>query len=99
MAPRTLGDVIDSEDQAFRRLVALLADLSQRVVVQIPHSLGITKGVNIYGETQTEIDVWSNELLTKKLLKSGLVSQVASEEMDEPLAIGAAEELAMAEEE
>ncbi len=70
MAPRTLGDVIDSEDHAFRSLVALLADLSQRVVAQIPHALGLTKGVNIYGETQTEIDVWSNELFTDQLVKS-----------------------------
>ena len=82
MAPRTLGDVIDSEDHAFRRLVALLADLSQQVVAQIPHTLGLTKGVNIYGETQTEIDVWSNELFTDQLVKSGLVREVASEEME-----------------
>ncbi len=62
-------------------MISLLADLSQKVVAQIPHSLGVTKGVNIYGETQTEIDVWSNELFTKHLLKSGLVREVASEEM------------------
>ncbi len=59
-----------------------MADLSQQVVEAIPHALGLTEGVNIYGETQTEIDVWSNELLTRKLLKSGLVKEVASEEME-----------------
>src|SRR5207244_12066878 len=40
-------------------------------------------GINPYGEKQLEIDVWSNELFTKKLLRSGLVRRVASEEMEE----------------
>jgi len=82
---RTLGDVLQPEDQSFRKLISLLADLSQQIVAEIPRALGVTKGVNIYGETQPEIDVWSNELLTRKLLRSGLVSEVASEEMDKPL--------------
>ncbi len=82
MAPRTLSNLIESEDRAFRNLVTLLADLSQQVVKQIPLSLGLTKGVNIYGETQTEIDVWSNDLFTHQLLKSGLAREIASEEME-----------------
>jgi fructose-1,6-bisphosphatase I len=82
---RTLADVVHGEDQNFRKLISLLSELSLQIVSEIPKALGTTEGVNIYGETQTEIDVWSNELLTKKLLKSGLVNQVASEEMDEPL--------------
>ncbi len=59
--------------------------MSQQIVAEIPRALGVTAGVNIYGETQTEIDVWSNELLTRKLLRSGLVKEVASEEMDKSL--------------
>ncbi len=56
-----------------------------QIVSEIPKALGTTEGVNIYGEQQTQLDVWSNELLTKKLVKSGLVNQVASEEMDKVL--------------
>ncbi len=78
--------MLQSEDQSFRKLVSLLADLSQQIVAEIPRALGVTTGVNIYGETQTEIDVWSNELLTRKLMRSGLVNEVASEELDKPLA-------------
>ena len=85
MPTRTLADVLQSEDQSLRKLVSLLADLSTQIVAEIPKALGTTEGVNIYGERQTELDVWTNELLTKKLVKSGLVSQVASEEMEEPL--------------
>ncbi len=52
---------------------------------QIPGALGTTQGVNIYGEKQTELDVWTNELLTQKLSKSGLVKLIASEEMAQVL--------------
>jgi len=41
----------------------------------------MTEGVIFTGST-TELDVWSNGLLTKRLLRSGLVRQVASEEME-----------------
>ena len=77
--------MLQREDQGLRKLVSLLADLSFQILAEIPRSLGTTEGVNIYGERQTELDVWSNELLTKKLVKSGLVNQVASEEMERPI--------------
>lgn len=91
MDARTLTDALQSEDRNFRKLVSLLADLSLQIVAEIPRALGVTEGVNVYGETQTEIDVWSNELLTKKLMKSGLVDQVASEEMEKPVEGGRGE--------
>ena len=82
MAARKLRELLETEDRSLSKLVELLAELSLRIVREIPRTLGMTEGVNIYGEHQTELDVWSNELLTKKLLKSGLVRQVASEEME-----------------
>ncbi len=85
MAIRTLRDVLEEEDQSLRKLWILLADLSLDIVKQIPRALGTTDGVNIYGERQTELDVWTNELLTERLSKSGLVKIVASEELERPL--------------
>ncbi len=85
MAPQKLRDVLEEEDQSLRKLISLLSELSLQIVRQIPSALGTTSGVNIYGEKQTELDVWTNELLTQKLSKSGLVKQVASEELDKPL--------------
>jgi fructose-1,6-bisphosphatase I len=82
MAARKLRELLETEDRSLGRLVELLAELSLRIVREIPRTLGMTEGVNIYGEQQTELDVWSNALLTKRLLKSGLVRQVASEEME-----------------
>jgi fructose-1,6-bisphosphatase I len=82
MAARKLRELLETEDRNLSKLVDLLAELSLRIVREIPKTLGMTAGVNIYGDQQTELDVWSNGLLTKKLLRSGLVRQVASEEME-----------------
>jgi fructose-1,6-bisphosphatase I len=73
---------MDSEDRSLSKLVVLLADLAVIVQERIPKELGFSGGVNVYGEKQLEIDVWSNELFTKKLSKSGLVRRIASEEME-----------------
>src|SRR3989442_13683408 len=82
MAARKLRELLETEDRSLSKLVDLLAELSLRIVREIPRTLGMTEGVNIYGEQQTELDVWSNGLLTKRLLRSGLVRQVDSEEME-----------------
>jgi fructose-1,6-bisphosphatase I len=81
--PNTLTDLLGSEDRSLSKLVLLLADLAIVVQRRIPEELGLSGGVNVYGEKQLELDVWSNELFTKKLLKSGMVRRVASEEMEE----------------
>jgi len=85
MKSRTLSDILESEDRSFRKLILLLAQLSILIANKIPRALETTENVNPYGEKQTQIDVWSNRLLTSKLLRSGLVKQVASEEMDQPV--------------
>jgi fructose-1,6-bisphosphatase I len=82
MAARKLRELLETEDRSLGKLVELLAELGLRIVREIPKTLGMTEGVNVYGDQQTELDVWSNELLTKKLLTSGLVREVASEEME-----------------
>jgi len=83
MKENTLAELLSSEDRSFSKLVSLLADLAVMVQQRIPGELGFSGGVNVYGEKQLEMDVWSNELFTKKLLKSGLVRRIASEEMEE----------------
>lgn len=83
MKESSLGDLLASEDRSFSKVVTLLADLAVIVQQRLPKELGYSGGVNVYGEKQLEIDVWSNDLFTKKLLKSGLVKRIASEEMEE----------------
>jgi fructose-1,6-bisphosphatase I len=82
MAARKLHELLETEDRSLSKLVYLLAELSLRISREIPRTLGMTEGVNVYGDQQAELDVWSNGLLTKRLLRSGLVREVASEEME-----------------
>ena len=86
--PKTrLSEVLRKEDQDLRSLITLLADLSLSIAAEIPKALGGTSRVNVYGEKQQEIDVWANDLLTKKLAKSHLVKQIASEEIEQSLTL------------
>jgi len=85
MPRSTLGEVLREEDPNLRRLILLIADQSLTIAAELPKTLGETSRFNVYGEKQEEIDVWSNSLLTKKLARSRLVKQVASEEIEQPL--------------
>jgi len=80
---KTLRDLIAPEDRSLYKLISLVADLSTILRDRIPRELGLVSSINPYGEKQLEIDVWSNALFTKKLLRSGLVKRLASEEMEE----------------
>lgn len=82
MKGQTLREVIGTEERSLYKLISLIADLSTLVRERIPKELGFAGGVNPYGEKQLQIDVWSNDLFTKKLLNSGLVKRIASEEME-----------------
>jgi len=79
---QTLKDIIGTEERSLYKLISQIADLSTLVRERIPKELGFSGGVNPYGEKQLQIDVWSNDLFTKKLLGSGLVKRIASEEME-----------------
>ena len=81
----TLKEILANEDRDLQRLIFLLADLGLRIAREIPRRLEATNNVNTYGDKQLALDVWSNELLVHKLLGSGLVKQLASEELEEPL--------------
>jgi fructose-1,6-bisphosphatase I len=79
---QTLKDIVGAEERSLYKLISLIANLSTLVREMIPRELGFAGGVNPYGEKQLQIDVWSNDLFTKKLLKSGLVKRIASEEAE-----------------
>ncbi len=82
-SPQTLKDIVGAEDRSLYKLISLIADLTVLIRSRIPRELGLAGSVNVYGEKQLKIDVWSNSLFTRKLSGSGLVSQIASEEMEE----------------
>jgi len=83
----SLEDLLENEDTNMRRLVLLLTELGRLISEQIPGHLGQAQTRNIYGEKQENLDVWANDLIVNRLMRSGIVSQVASEELDKPLTI------------
>ncbi|MEM3670273.1 MAG: class 1 fructose-bisphosphatase [Thermoprotei archaeon] len=80
----SLGQMLSETDQDFRKLVSTLLRCGLKIRAEIPKELGALGGVNVYGERQIGIDVWSNDLLASTLLESGLVKEVGSEELSEP---------------
>jgi fructose-1,6-bisphosphatase I len=80
----TLREALNQEDRGLRNVVELLANLSLTISAGIPRRLGVGKTRNVYGEEQKKLDIWANDLFVTKLLKSGLVRQVGSEELEEP---------------
>lgn len=62
-----------------------IARTSQQISKQMPFRVGMTNELNPFGETQAELDVFSNEAFAKALLDTGRVGWVASEEIEKPL--------------
>ncbi|HYM39315.1 MAG TPA: class 1 fructose-bisphosphatase [Thermoplasmata archaeon] len=65
-----------------------MAALTGRIRQELPVRRDPVATRNVYGEQQLDLDVWMNELFVDALRDSGLVSQVASEEMGEVKKLG-----------
>jgi len=65
-------------------LLLTIAGTSFLVRRALPFTTKLTRGVNPSGETQAEIDVYANEIFASSLIATGVVGEVASEEMAEP---------------
>lgn len=78
----TLKELLLPESRSLYELVSLLAGLSLRVSAGIADKSGIAGSMNVYGEKQLDVDLWSNDLFVRHLKRSGLVKNVASEELD-----------------
>lgn len=74
-----------------KKLGALFTQF-ERCVVElldaIPESREGVGGTNIYGEQQKKLDVLANDLFIKCFESSGVVSEVATEELGEPRRLG-----------
>lgn len=80
-AVKTLEDYLAPKGE-LGRLLSTLARASVGVQGELSVRRGDRGEVNVYGERQTEIDVWSNDHFVEALRASGLAGAVASEEMD-----------------
>ena len=79
---KSLRDVVERYDKSFFKLVSAIADTCIELASQIAGKSEKAGSMNIFGENQLEVDVWSNQLLIHELQKTELVSQIASEELD-----------------
>ncbi len=80
-----LEDALEEAEADVRRVILELAKLAGVIYQEIPNHFGLSGGVNPFGEKQTEIDVWANELIVDKLLATGLIKEIATEELNHPI--------------
>jgi fructose-1,6-bisphosphatase I len=78
---RSIREVVAPYDKSLYDIVSILTETCSEIAENIAGKSTASGSLNIFGESQLEIDVWSNELLIHNLEKSGLVGQVASEEL------------------
>jgi fructose-1,6-bisphosphatase I len=72
------------EDRDLTRLICEIADASKYIVNAInTGDLGVAGTSNLYGEQQLALDVLSDRIITKRLIHSGVVARIASEERDD----------------
>ncbi|MBD3388193.1 MAG: fructose-1,6-bisphosphatase [Candidatus Altiarchaeales archaeon] len=72
-------------DEGLVDLISEVASLAVPIRKEFPHRTGKAGTKNKYGEEQVALDVWVNDFLTKKLLDTGAVKTVVSEELPEPV--------------
>ena len=76
------------EDRNLTRLICEIADASKYIVNSIrTGDLGVAGTSNLYGEDQLALDVLSDRILRKRLLHSGVVANIVSEETSDIISI------------
>jgi fructose-1,6-bisphosphatase I len=71
-------------DDNLVHLICEIAEASKYVINAVrTGDLGVAGTSNLYGEEQLALDVLSDRIIRKRLVKSGVVCTIASEEMDE----------------
>jgi len=77
-----------NEDRDLTRLICEIAEASKYIINSIrTGDLGVAGTSNLYGEEQLALDVLSDRILRKRLLHSGVVANIASEESNDIISI------------
>lgn len=85
----------EGSSKPIQDVISSIARTSLRVWESIPFKGGLLDQVNPSGERQTALDLFANDAFADDLLKTGEVSEVASEEMQAPLNGGGTLHVAM----
>ncbi len=68
------------------KLIVAVADMTVPLQNEFPHRLmGVHNKPNKYGEVVAELDSWANGFICDRLIKTGLVRKIYSEELESPL--------------
>lgn len=71
-------------DRDLTRIICEIANASKYIINAIrTGDLGVAGTSNLYGEQQLALDVLSDRIIQKRLIHSGVVAKIASEEVDE----------------
>ncbi|PLY03797.1 MAG: fructose-bisphosphatase class I [Desulfuromonas sp.] len=71
-------------DRDLTRIICEIANASKYIINAIrTGDLGVAGTSNLYGEQQLALDVLSDRIITKRLIHSGVVANIASEEVDQ----------------
>lgn len=84
-SPLFLEDDLAVLERDVASVYEAIARTAQVISRQFPFRVGITKSLNPFGETQAELDIFSNDSFSKALLDTKRVGWVASEELETPL--------------
>lgn len=77
-------------DRDLTRLICEIANASKYIINAIrTGDLGVAGTSNLYGEQQLALDVLSDRIIQKRLMHSGVVAKMASEEMDDIITVTA----------
>jgi fructose-1,6-bisphosphatase I len=78
----------DGVDYKLVHLICEIAEASKYIINSIrTGDLGVAGTSNLYGEEQLALDVLSDRILRKRLAQSGVVSNIASEETEDIIAV------------
>jgi fructose-1,6-bisphosphatase I len=78
----------DGVDHRLVHLICEIAEASKYIINSIrTGDLGVAGTSNLYGEQQLALDVLSDRIMRKRLAQSGVVSNIASEETNDIIAV------------
>jgi fructose-1,6-bisphosphatase I len=75
-------------DRDLTRIICEIANASKYIINAIrTGDLGVAGTSNLYGEQQLALDVLSDRIIQKRLMHSGVIARMASEEMDDIISV------------
>jgi len=76
----TLKEHLEGIDSELSSLILKISDIAVMVSNKLPYMRGIAETRNVYGDLQSALDLWTDQLFIVELKELGSVNKLASEE-------------------